>query len=156
MTKYTQLKISNNVLVEVTDQSVYFEYDTEVCQPFLLYLSYTEFERVYSELGTDTVVSVEDLTIEATSQFVHIISDVLTVSFNRSDLEQVYSFYQEIKGDLQGSGRKAIVVYKGENMVEETRYASESVVDAVVEEVQTEYSDMYEIEVVPVSNFQEK
>jgi hypothetical protein len=156
MTKYTQLKLSNNVLVEVTDQNVYFEYDTEVCQPFLLYLSYTDFERVYKNLRVNTVVSVEDLTIEATSQFVHIMSDVLTVSFKYDDLETVYSFYQEIKGDLQESGRKAVVVYEGENRVKETRYASESVVDTVVEDVQSEYDETYEIDVVPVSEFQEK
>lgn len=156
MTKYNQLKVSNNVLVEVTDQSVYFEYDTNVDQPFALALSYTDFERVYNNLTQNNPITSEELTIEATPRYIHIISDVLTVSFDANDLEHIKTFYDEIKPELQDPGRQAILVWKDDSIIAETRYASADAIESLVESLQNKYSDNYELEIVPASEFQHK
>jgi len=141
------------VLVEFTDQSIYFEYDTAI-QAYALCLTYADFEHVYNNLTQNNPITTEELTIQATPEFIHIISDVLTVSFDPNDLEKINTFYTEIKSDLQDPGRKAICVWENDSSITETRYASDNAVSTVVENLQSKYSDEYTIEVIPVAKFQ--
>lgn len=155
MSQYNQLSVGNNVLVEVTDQSVYFEYDTNIDQPFALALTYSEFETLYNTTTTGTHQLTEELTIDITEIYIHIISDVLTISFPRDNIEQINNFYTNIKPKLQDPGRKAILVWKDDRNAE-TRFASENAVETTVETLQSKYTDSETIEIKPATEFQHK
>jgi len=155
MSRYNQLSVGNNVLVEVTDQSVYFEYDTNIDQPFALALTYSEFETLYNTTTTGTHHLTEELTIDITETYIHIISDVLTVSFPRNHLEHITDFYTTIKHELQDPKRKAILVFNdGQNI--ETRFASNDADETTVENLQSKYTNSETIEIKPATEFQHK
>lgn len=155
MTQYNQLSVGNNVLIEVTDQSVYFEYDTTLDQPFTLALTYTEFETLSNTNTTGTHHLTDELTIDITPTYIHIVSDVLTISFPRDHLEHITKFYKSIKPELQDPERKAILVFNdGQNI--ETRFASKDAVETTVETLQSKYTHSETIEIKPATEFQHK
>lgn len=153
MTTYTQLKIDNNVLVEVTNRSLYFEYDTDIKYPIGIGLSYDEFEYAYTCLRNNQTATIGELVLEPTDEYIHLITDMLTVSFHKEDLTEIYEFYVELRPELYDSNRKTITVWKNGKIVD-TKFASEDATSETIASLQQDYSDEYEIKVSSTNKMQ--
>lgn len=117
MTKYNQIKIQDSVLVEVTDQTVYLEKDSETTHTAIPF-TYDEFENIHQTVQNKGSLTIHSNRIETKSGNVIIRSEDLELVISSEEFERVYDFFINIQTEVRGETRKAVVVFEGSEIVE--------------------------------------